>query len=114
MSTGPFECHACRALMPTGESHLKSRHMPDCPSFAPRARRAHFVIAWSFHRSPKANVTIEIDPRGSAHLVVRPYRSRLEVRAELAAVAQKLVEQHLRQLAAAKRKARAVARKARR
>lgn len=110
----PFECRACGALMPAGESHLKSRHAPGCSTFAPKARRAHFTVAWSFHRSPKANVSIEIDPRGGAQLVIRPFRSRLVVRADLAGLAQQLVEKHLRQVAIAKRKARAAARAARR
>lgn len=105
-----IECAECCALYPLGVSAAAGRkfHASNCSrsKVAPRPRRAKFVVQWSFHKSPRATVTIEVDPgRGTVQLVVRPFRRRLVVRADLGTVAQQLVEKHLRLEVIAKRNA---------
>lgn len=101
--TFPFECHGCGALMPSNEARQKSKHAPGCPSFAPKDRRAHFTIGWNFDRSTKARVSIEI--RGqSAQLVIRPFRRRMVIRADLTKLAEEIATRHVKAEVAAKRR----------
>lgn len=90
-----FVCKDCLAVMPERLKHRPALHFQGCKSVPLRPvqpRRAHFTIAWRVHRPSTVKVTIEIDPRGNAQLVLRPSRSRRVVRVDLADLAQGLVE----------------------
>lgn len=74
-------------------------------------RRASFTVPWKFDGTDQARVTIEEDRgRGVTPMVIRPYRRRREVRVELGAHAQAVMEKQVKIEIAKKR---ALKRKAR-